>query len=162
MHIFYRNVDSEWFSMCHWNVGYIKTNTFNPRNLIFTVAWKCFHASEQSHSLILGDMSEQRNFVPPGRYLIGMGIKRMLALLFLLYCTNKASFQNCLWGTLKPSPILFGVGRFFGRRTSIYETTGLNWSNLDAVSLLMEDEGPKWQESWPEVVNVVGYTIISR
>ena len=31
-----------------------------------------------------------------------------------------------------------------------------------AASLLLEDEGPEWWEQWTEVVNVVGYPIISR
>ena len=35
-------VDSEWVSMCHWNLWLIDINTFNLRTLIFTVTCKTF------------------------------------------------------------------------------------------------------------------------
>ena len=92
------------------------------------------HASEQSPYLILGAMSERRNFFPPGRDFIGMGAKRRLTFLFMSYWTKRASFQNFLWGPPVASPILFGVGGFFGRWTSRCETTGLTWSNLEWIS----------------------------
>ena len=78
-------------------------------------------------------MSEQRNFVPSGGYLIGMGYEKRPTFLFFSYWTKRDYFQNCLWGPLKPSPILFGVGGFFGRINSICETTGLTWSNLERI-----------------------------
>ena len=53
--------------------------------------------------------------------------------LFLSYFTNKASLHICLWGPLIASPILFGVIGFYGRITSICETTGMTWSNLDQI-----------------------------
>ena len=40
MHIRNSNVDYEWVSMCHWTVGFIKTNNFNTRTPIWTVACK--------------------------------------------------------------------------------------------------------------------------
>ena len=51
------------------------------------VQWRAkkFHASEQSPSLVIGAMSEQRTFVPLGRDLIGMGSERRLTFLFLSY-----------------------------------------------------------------------------
>ena len=36
--------------------------------------------------------------------------------MFLSYCTDKASFQNCVWGPLRASTMLFGVIGFFGRK----------------------------------------------
>ena len=93
-----------------------------------------FHASEQSPYLILGAMSEWRTFVPSGRDFIGMGAERRLTFLFFSYWTKLASFQNCLLGPPKASPIFFGVGGFFGRWASRCETTGLTWSNIEQVS----------------------------
>ena len=92
-----------------------------------------FYASEQSPSLILGEMSEGRNFVPSGRDFIGMGSERRLTFSFLSYLTKRASLQNCLWGPPKESPIFFGVGGLFWRRNSRCETTGLTWSNLERI-----------------------------
>ena len=42
MHSHNSNVDSEWFIMFHWTLGLIKTNNFNLRTPIFTVACKHF------------------------------------------------------------------------------------------------------------------------
>ena len=42
MHSRDRNVDYEGVSMCHWNVGLIKTNTLNLRNPVCTVLCKTF------------------------------------------------------------------------------------------------------------------------
>ena len=64
-------------------------------------------------------------FSPLGRDLIGTGAKISLTCLFLSFFTDKASFQNCLWGPLKTSSILFGVGGFFGTQNSGYKTTDL-------------------------------------
>ena len=57
-----------------------------------------------------------------------------MTFLFLSYFTNKSYFHNCLWLHLKYSQMLFGLRGFYGRRTSICETTGLNWSNMDQIS----------------------------
>ena len=95
---------------------------------------KHFHASEQSPYLILGAMSNWGTFFPSGRDLIGMVDERRLTFMFFSYWTNMNSFHNYLWGPFKPSPIFFGVGGFFGRRTSRCETTGLTWSNMEWIS----------------------------
>ena len=55
-------------------------------------------------------------------------------ILFLSYCTNKASFHNYLWWSFKPSQMFFGVRCFFGRQTWRCETTCLSISNLDWIS----------------------------
>ena len=78
-------------------------------------------------------MSKRSNFVPSGRYLIGMGSEIRLIFLFLSYFKNKACFKNCLWGTSKPS-MLFYVGFLFGRRTSVFEIKDLTWSNMEQIS----------------------------
>ena len=95
---------------------------------------KTFHASEQSDSLILGAISEQRTFVPSEIYLIGMGSERRMIFFILSYCTNKASFHNYIWWHFKFLPMLFGVECFFGGITSRCETTGLTWSNMELIS----------------------------
>ena len=93
-----------------------------------------FHSSEQSPSLILGSMSEHSTFSSSGMYLIGFGDKIRLTYLFLSYCTNKAYFRHFLWWSFKPSSMLFGVGGLYGRRTSIFKTTGMTWSNIEQIS----------------------------
>ena len=93
-----------------------------------------FHASEQSPSLILGWMSERTTFVSSGRGFIVMGAEIRPTFLFLSYWTNRYSFQNCFWGYFKTSPILFGMGGFFGILTSRCETTGLTWSDTERIS----------------------------
>ena len=78
-------------------------------------------------------MSEQRTYVPSGRDFIGMGAEIRIKCLFLSYWTKMASLQNCLWGFPKASPLFFGVGGFFGRRTSRCENTGLTQWNLERI-----------------------------
>ena len=98
--------------MCHRNVGMIKMNNLNQITTIWTVAYKKIHALEQSHSSIIGAISERTTFVPSGRYLICMVAKRRLFLKLLLYCTNKYSLQNYLWGPLRASTMFFWVRSF--------------------------------------------------
>ena len=76
MHRCDRNVDSEVSRMCNGTVGIIKTNNLNIRTPICTVAETNFYASEQSFYLIIVSMSELRNFVPSGNYLIGIVTQR--------------------------------------------------------------------------------------
>ena len=45
-------------------------------------------------------------------------------------------FHNCLWVTLRYSPMFFGVIVLYRRNNSRYKTTGLNWSNMDQISLI--------------------------
>ena len=92
-----------------------------------------FHALEQSPYLIIGALSEQRTFFPSGRDLIGVGAEIRLTV-FIVILNKMSSFYYCLWGTFKTSPIFFGVGGLFGRRTLRCETTGLTWSNLEKIS----------------------------
>ena len=84
--------------------------------------------------IIIGSMSENMNFFPSGRDLIGMVFERRLTFLLLSHCKNEASFQNCIWGPFRASPILFGVRGLYGRGTSRYDTTGLTWSILELIS----------------------------
>ena len=79
-------------------------------------------------------MSERRAFDTSGRYFIGMVDERRLTFFILLILKKRVYFYNCLWGQPKSSPILFGVGGFFGIQNSICETTGLTWSNLEWIS----------------------------
>ena len=134
MNIRDRNVDSEWVSMWNWNVGLIKINTFNLITNIWTVGWK-----NPPHIRTVALPNNRSNywkdyFFPSGRDSIGIGSKIRLRFLFLSYCTDKASFQNCLWGNFKTSPILFYMGGFFGIITSRCEATGLTWSNMEIIS----------------------------
>ena len=131
MYIRYINVDYEWVSMRHFTVWLIKINTFNLETPFANWCATNLHASESSPSLIPVSMSEWITFVPSGRYLIGMGANRRLKCLLSSYCTNKDSFHNFLLGPFHPSSIFFGVGGFFGRRTSRCENTDLTWLNMD-------------------------------
>ena len=72
-------------------------------------------------------MSEWRTSYQSGRYLIGMGSKRRLTFLFLSYFSNKAYFQNVIWGPFRASQMFFGI------KTSRFETTGLTWSNMERI-----------------------------
>ena len=110
MHSFNSSVDSELFRMWHWTVVLIEINAFNLRTPICAVTCKKIHASEQSPSLILGAMSELRNFFTLGKGLIEVGAERRQTFMFFSYLTIRSSLHNCLWGPLKPSPIFFGVG----------------------------------------------------
>ena len=127
------NVDSEWVIMWHWTVGFININTFNPITSIFKVTCNKFIYIRTVLFLNNRINSWQRTFVNSGGGLIGVGSERRLNFLFFSYYTNKASFRHFLWETFKPSPILFGVGGFFGRRTSMCETTYLTWSNMERI-----------------------------
>ena len=101
-------------------------------------------------------MIERGTFVPSGRDFIGMGAERRLTLLLLPYCTDKASFQNGLWGPFKASPIFFGVGGLSRRRNSICETTGLNLLNMEKYLQDMSSGSSSFciDSSWPWITPV--------
>ena len=51
---------------------------------------------------------------------------------------------------------------YYTKSTSIIMQQAIIYKRAQvSVSLLVEDEVPKWQERWPEVVNMVGAPIIS-
>ena len=128
------NVESEWGSMCHWTVLFIKINTFNLRNPICTVACNKFISIRTVTFLntISNEWTGEFCSFREGFDWDGSWKKANIPVFFIL--KKITSFHNCLWVQLKPSPILFGVRGFFGRLTSRCETTGMTWSNLERIS----------------------------
>ena len=133
MHIHDSNVDSEWVSMYHWTVWLIIITIFNTRTPIYAVERNKFPCIITVTLLNKRCNERMKDFFPSGRYLIGIGFERRLTFCFFSYWKNKSSFHNFLCGNFKPSPMLFGVVGFFGRRTSRCETTGRNLSNLERI-----------------------------
>ena len=135
MHGHDRNVDFERVRMSHWTVWSIKINTLNMRIIIYKVAFNKFPCI-WTVTLFNNRINEWTEEIFSFREGFDWGgiWKKRIKFLFLSYFTNKDYFRNYLWGTFKPSPMFFGVEGFIGRKTSIYETIGLNWSNMEWIS----------------------------
>ena len=117
MHSRNSHVDYEGVSMCHWNIGLIIINTLKPITNICKVRWNKLPCI-RTVTLFNNRSSEwMKYFFPSGRYLIGLEAERRMTFVFLSYCTNKSSLNNCLWVPLKTSPMFFGEGGFSGRQT---------------------------------------------
>ena len=135
MHSRDSNVDYEGFRMCHWTVIPIKINTLNLRNPICTVACKKFPCIRTVTLLNTWSNEWTEDLCSFREGFDWYGIqKKIYIFLFLSYFTNKASLQNFLYRPFKASPKLFGVRCFSGIWTSICETTGLNWWNIEWIS----------------------------
>ena len=133
MHSCDSNVDFEWVSFCHRNLVLIKINNLNTGTTIFTVDWNKFPCIITVAFLNTWRNELMRDFsIREGFY--WCGIRKKADILFLLYCTNKTSLQNCLWGNFRYSSMLLGVRGISERQTSIRETTDMNSSNIYQIS----------------------------
>ena len=134
MHSLDSNFYSEWVRMFHRTVWLVIINTFNLRTNIFTVECNKFLCIITVTFLNTRINEWTEEFYSFGVLFYWGGIRNKADILFLSYFTTKASFQSCIWGPFKPSPMSFYYGRFLWGRDSICETTGLNLSNIDQIS----------------------------
>ena len=116
MHSHNINVYYERVRLWHWTIGLIRINTFNLRAPIFTVAYNNFPCIITVTLLNTRRNEWAEDFCYFSEVFDWYGIQKKTNIFILNYCTNKASFHNWLWGTFKPSLIIFGVGGFFGRK----------------------------------------------
>ena len=120
--------------MCHWTVVLININNLNHITAIFTVPYKKYTCIG---TVALLDTCRNRwteDLCSIREVFDWYASQNKFEDLFLSYFTNEASSQICLWGHLIASPMLFGVVGFSGRLTSICETKGTTWANLDQIS----------------------------
>ena len=124
---------SEGVDTCHRTVGLIRINTLNMRPPIFTVVYKinwCIITVTLIYTWI-NDLME--DLCSTRKIFDWCGIQNKDDIFFLLYCTNKSSFQNFLWWPFRDSSMFFGVIGLSRIWTSRCETTGINWSNIDQI-----------------------------
>ena len=133
VHLFLQVSSNVTVPMCHCTVGLININNLNHTTTIFTVAYNKY---PHIGTVTLLDTCRNKwteDNCSIREVIYWYVIRKKVDNLFLSYFTNKASFRICLWGPLIASPMLFGVIGFYGRLTSICETTGMTWSNLDQI-----------------------------
>ena len=133
MNIHYSNIYSEGVILCHRTLLMIKTNSLNLKNIIFAVMCSKFPwiITVVFLNTWSNDWTEDRCSI--GKLFGQYGIRNKSETFFLLYFKKKSYYHNYLWRTFRDSPMFFGV-RFFSRRqTSVCETTGLTWSNMERI-----------------------------
>ena len=119
--------------MCHWTVGLINIKNLNNITTILIVAYNKSTCIETLACLDTCRNKWTEDTCSIREVFDWYGSRKKVDNLFLSYFTNKSSFHIFLWGPLIASPMLFGVIGFYGRLTSICETTGMTWSSLDQI-----------------------------
>ena len=134
MHSRNRYFGSKGVSVCQCTVGLIKINTLNMRTPIFKVMCnKC--PCIKTVAFLNTWINEWTDDLCVFKQVFDWyGIQKKDEIFFLSHCTNKDYLQNYLWGPFKASPMLFGVRGISGRCTSLCETTGMAWTNMEQIS----------------------------
>ena len=118
MHICYNNVDPKQVIICYRTIWLIKVNTLDMIIVIYKVSCNellCIIIAI-SHTKGINERMEDLCSIREG--FDWYGIRKSVKIIVLLsYCTNKTTFQNGHWGTLRFSAMFLRSIWFSGRRT---------------------------------------------